>query len=175
MKAKITPVIILGILMSVYAKAVSAVCPICTVAVAGGVGLSRWLGVDDAIIGLWVGGLTVSFIFWTFDWFERKNWTFKYYKTVIILSYYILVVVPLYFTKILGQPLKAFDNFDFIKIDKLILSTLTGSAVFWAAANWHFWLKAKNDNKVYFPFQKVVFPVSSLILVSLIFYWIIKL
>ena len=45
-----------------FAKQALAVCPICTIAVGAGVGLSRYFGVDDAITGLWVGGLIVSMI-----------------------------------------------------------------------------------------------------------------
>jgi len=32
-----------------FAEKALAVCPICTVAVGAGVGLSRWLGIDDTI------------------------------------------------------------------------------------------------------------------------------
>lgn len=37
----------------IFAKKALAVCPICTVAVGAGVGLSRCLGIDDSITGLW--------------------------------------------------------------------------------------------------------------------------
>jgi len=53
----IFPIIAVGLL---FAKKALAVCPICTVAVATGIGFSRWLGIDDTITGLWIGGLTVS-------------------------------------------------------------------------------------------------------------------
>jgi hypothetical protein len=33
------------------------VCPVCTIAVAGGVGLCRYLGIDDLISGSWIGAL----------------------------------------------------------------------------------------------------------------------
>jgi len=44
--------IIFSILAAIFANflistKVYAICPVCTVAVAGGVGLSRWLGIDD--------------------------------------------------------------------------------------------------------------------------------
>ena len=160
-----------SLLSLAWAKATLAICPICTIAVAGGVGLSRYLGVDDSIIGLWVGGLTVSLIFWTIDWLEKKKWQFSYYQAAVVLGYYLLIVVPLYYAKMFGQPLKALA---WAQIDKLLLGIIVGSAVFYTAAAWHFALKAKNDNKVYFPFQKVVFPVASLLIVSFIFYWVIK-
>jgi len=45
----------LSVLVIFNTNQVFAVCPVCTVAAGAGVGLSRWLGIDDIIIGLWVG------------------------------------------------------------------------------------------------------------------------
>ncbi|MDP3917891.1 MAG: hypothetical protein Q8Q30_01815, partial [Candidatus Woesebacteria bacterium] len=59
---------------SLFTQPVKAVCPVCTVAVAGGLGLSRYFGIDDSIIGIWSGGLMVSLTLWTIDWLSRKNW-----------------------------------------------------------------------------------------------------
>lgn len=50
-----------------------AICPICTIAVGAGVGLSRWLGVDDTISGIWIGGLAISSIWWTINWLNSKH------------------------------------------------------------------------------------------------------
>jgi len=57
------------------AQKVLAVCPLCTVAVGAGVGLSRWLGIDDVITGLWIGGLIVSLIAWSENWLDKKIFT----------------------------------------------------------------------------------------------------
>ena len=50
-----------------------AACPVCSVAVAGGVGFSRWLGIDDTISGIWLRGLIVSLSFWFLSWLDKKN------------------------------------------------------------------------------------------------------
>jgi hypothetical protein len=76
-----------------FAEKALAVCPICTIAVGAGVGLSRWLGIDDAITGLWVGGLIVSMITWTESWLEKKNIRFKGRMFVNILGYYALIII----------------------------------------------------------------------------------
>ena len=47
-------------------------CPVCAVAVGFGLGLSRWLKIDDAISGLWIGALIVSLSF------ILAKWTRKY-------------------------------------------------------------------------------------------------
>ena len=153
------------------AKQALAVCPICTIAVGVGVGLSRWLGIDDSITGLWIGGLTVSMITWTISWFDKKNIQFKGRIFVTILSYYLLIVIPLYFMGIMGNPLNTICS---CGLDKLIIGIIVGSFGFWFGAEWYFHLKEKNGGHAYFPFQKVVMPISPLIIMSFIFYFLTK-
>jgi len=55
-----------------------AVCPICTVAVGAGLGVSRWIGIDDSITGLWIGGLILSSGLWMADFIRKKAWKVSY-------------------------------------------------------------------------------------------------
>jgi hypothetical protein len=155
-----------------FAQKVWAVCPICTVGVAVGVGLSRWLGIDDTITGLWIGGLVVSMITWTLTWLEKKNIKFKGRAIVTIFTYYFLVVVPLYFTGIMGHPQNRLFCFCGFNFDKLLFGIIVGSFAFWFGAEWYYYLKKKNNGKAYFPFQKVVMPIAPLIILSIIFYFL---
>lgn len=156
-----------------FAKNALAVCPICTIAVGAGIGLSRWLGVDDIITGLWIGGLIVSIIIWTISWFNKKNIRFKGIKTATILGYYLLIVVPLYFTGFLGNPHNSLVCFCGFHFDKLILGIIVGSVGFWFGANWYDYLKEKNNGRAYFPFQKILMPIVLLILLSIVFYFLL--
>ena len=155
----------------IFAKKALAVCPICTVAVGAGVGLSRCLGIDDSITGLWIGGLTVSMITWTISWFGKKNINFKGKNIITAVGYYLLIVVPLYFMGIIGNPLNSLCG---CGLDKLLLGIIAGSSAFYFGASWYFFLKEKNNGHAYFPFQKVVMPISPLIILSIIFYFLIK-
>ena len=148
-----------------------AVCPRCTIAVGVGVGLSRWLGIDDAITGLWVGGLIVSMITWTKSWLEKKNICFKGRMFVNILGYYVLIIIPLYYSGIIGNPLNTLCA---CGLDKLLFGIIAGSLAFWFGASWYFYLKEKNNGHAYFSFQKVVMPVSPLIILSIIYYFLTK-
>jgi hypothetical protein len=148
---------------------VQAVCPVCTIAVSAGVGLSRWLGVDDTITGLWLGGLTVSFITWTIDWMEKRSVQFNGRGLLTTVAYYLLIFMPLYFIGIVGHP----DN-TLYGIDKLLLGTVIGSGVFYAGARWYEYLKNKNGGHAYFPFQKAVMPVVPLIITSIVFYGLLQ-
>jgi hypothetical protein len=147
-----------------------AVCPLCTIAVASGLGFSRWLGIDDSISGLWIGGLTVSMIFWTISFWDKKKIVFWGRDFLTAIAYYLLVILPLYYYNIFVGSLNIFSS----GADKLFLGTIAGSAAFWAGAEWYIYLKARNNNKVYFPFQKIVFPVAPLLILSIILYFITK-
>jgi glutaredoxin-related protein len=147
---------------------VQAVCPVCTVAVGAGLGFSRYLGIDDTITSLWIGGLIVSTIYWIIDWLSKRNITSRFSKLTTVLVTYILVLAPLYWGEIIGL-----KNNLLWGMDKVLLGTTVGSVVFWAGGNLHFYIKRRNRNKVVIPFQKVVVPVGSLLLATIVFYLII--
>lgn len=152
------------------AKISLAVCPLCTIAVGAGIGFSRWLGIDDVITGLWLGGLIVSLISWTLSWLHKKKINFTGKKIVTVLAYYILVFAPLYFfTDILGH---AFNRL--LGIDKILLGTALGSITFLLTTLWYEFLKRKNNNHAHFPFQKIVMPVGALLILSLVFFFVTK-
>jgi len=157
-----------------FTEGALAVCPLCTIAVGVGVGFSRWLGIDDAITGLWIGGLVVSLIAWTKSWLEKKNFRFRGRDTIVILLYYLLTFIPLYLGGFLGNPKNSLFCFCGFHFDKLLLGIISGSAAFYFGASWYFYLKEKNGGRAYFPFQKVIMPVSPLLLLSIIFYFLTK-
>lgn len=157
------------VLNSLFSVQILAFCPVCTVAVGAGVGLSRYLGIDDTVTGVWVGGLTISMIMWTINWLRSKNKTFKFDKIIIALVYYLLIVVPLTYSDIIGHPLNRLFG-----IDKLLLGIVFGSLIFLLSGEFYNRLKERNDGHAHFPFEKVVIPVSSLVLLSLVFYFITK-
>lgn len=163
-------VLILIFSMALFsAKSAFAVCPVCTVAVGAGIGLSRWLGIDDTITGLWIGGLTVSLIMWTINWFNKKNIVFKFRKIITSAGYYLIIVAPLYWMGIMGHSYNKIWG-----IDKLLLGIIIGSVLFLNSSLWYQSLKKKNGDRAYFPFQKVAMPVGFLAVFSVIFYFITK-
>jgi len=168
---KINNVILLTFLLFLISlKQVFAVCPVCTVAVGAGVGLSRWLQIDDLITGLWIGGLISSLIIWTLNFLKNKNINFKGKTIITILSYYLLLILPLYFSNIIGHPLNTF----IFGIDKLLFGIILGSISFYTGANYYEYLKERNKGRAYFPFQKVVMPTIPLIVLSIFFYFLTK-
>lgn len=146
-----------------------AFCPVCVVAVGAGLELSHYLGIDDTVTGLWIGALLVGLSAWTLEWLGKKKINFKGEILTVYVAYYLLTIIPLYFAGLMGQL-----HHTFWGVDKLLLGIIFGSVVFYFGGMWHFKLKAKNDGKVHFPFQKVVVPVGLLLILSFIFYFLTK-
>ncbi|MDO8512998.1 MAG: hypothetical protein Q7S37_00645 [bacterium] len=148
---------------------VYAVCPLCTVAVAGGVVLAEKYGVDNTITGVWIGGLTVSLIAWTINWLNGRKIHFPAMESLVSLAYFLIIPVPLFWKDLIGNPDKTLWG-----IDKLLLGMIVGSVVFYLTVQAYEYLKAKNKGKAYFPFQRVVMPIGVLALFSIAFYFLTK-
>jgi len=146
-----------------------AVCPVCTIAIAGGIGLSRWLGVDDSVSGILIGGLIISSIIWFLYWLNKKQIRFKFRWLAIAILFYLMVILPLYWSGIMGHP----DN-KFFGIDKLLFGIIAGSLAFFLGHSLSNFLKKKNQGKAFFPFQKLILPISFLIILSVLFFYLIK-
>lgn len=151
-----------------------AICPVCTIAVGVGVGISRKYGVDDTISGLWVGGLLVSVTIWTINYFNSKKINFWGRNFFTAIFYYAITLVPMYQKNIISQKLFG-DHFQTLwGIDRLLLGIIFGSFFFLIGATSYNILKKKNNNHAYFPFQKVVMPTFPLIVMSFVFYFITR-
>ena len=147
-----------------------AICPVCTIAVGAGLGLSRYFGIDDVISGLWVGGLILSSSLWMANWLHKKELKIKIHilNFTVAAVFYLITLVPLYFTGIIGHPYNTIYG-----IDKLLFGTTIGSIVFLLSLRLDK-MARKYYGRQFFNYQKVVFPVSALIILSLIFYTVIK-
>lgn len=145
-------------------------CPVCTVTVVAGLGISRLFGIDDVITSVWIGGFILSFSFITIDWINKRwpktkidNWKFLF-----IVLMYLLVLVPLKFNGSIGIAKNTLWG-----IDKILFGTIAGSAAFLIGI-WADKKLREVRGKQLFNFQKVAFPVLALIIISLVFYFINK-
>lgn len=147
-----------------------AVCPVCTIAVGAGLGLSRYFGIDDTISGLWIGGLILSSGLWFADWLRHRGVAIKtsYLNVASCLIFYLAVLIPLYFTSIIGHPYNTIYGFD-----KLLLGITIGSVVFIFAVSFDKMIRKINGQQL-FAFQKVILPIASLIIMSFIFQFALR-
>ena len=172
---KITKILLFSILLSTYHLLLPsiawAVCPICTIAVGAGLGLSRYLGIDDAVTSIWIGGLLMSISFWSIDWFAKKDFKklkdFKenHIRAASFIFWYAITLIPLWMGGLIGHPLNTI-----LGIDKIIFGTVLGSLMFLLGV-WADKKIRKIRGKQLFVYQKVVFPVILLVIASLMIYY----
>lgn len=145
-------------------------CQICTVTVIAGLGISRLLGIDDTVASLWIGGLILSLTFVTIDWIDKKwpKFKIKRLQTALFALMYLLVLLPLKLNGSIGIPGNTFWG-----VDKIILGVMAGS-VFFLIGIWVDKKIRKMRGKQLFKFQKVALPVISLIIASVLFYFLTK-
>lgn len=148
---------------------IQAICPVCTLAIGAGVGLSRYLGIDDTISGVWIGAFIISSAFWLANWAHKKKIRILENKIISLVIFYLLVLPPLFLTNVMGHPLNAIWG-----IDRLLIGIITGSILFLISIKFDKLLRSQNGGKVYIYYQKVIVPVSLLLIASLIFYLITR-
>jgi|SRR3989344_4550523 len=143
-------------------------CPVCTVTVIAGLGLSRLLGIDDLITSIWIGGFILSFSFVTINWINKKwpKLSISDYKFIIIVLMYLLVLIPLKLNGAIGIARNTLWG-----IDKILFGTAVGSIAFLIGI-WTDKKIRKVRGKQVFIYQKVAFPILGLILTSAVFYLI---
>ncbi len=169
MKKSVLSALIVFVAAVLAMPAAWAVCPVCTVAVGAGLEGARLLGVDDVITGIWAGGLTLSLFFWTVGWLKKRG----------VTNVWLLIVLPLVvYYGLLGavylMPGVAFGAQTLWGIDKFMLGVIVGTLAFYLGARWYVKIKRDNGGHAKFAFQKVVVPLSFLLVATAVFWLITK-
>lgn len=151
------------ILHSTFYIPAGAVCPVCTVAIGGGLLLSHYLGVDDLISGVWVGGFILAFGLWMATYIKKTF--FKGQEWLIIAFLWVTTVFGLKEAGLIGNPTCKIHGHD-----KLLSGIVFGTVAFILGYGLDLVLRRlnkKEPGKVLFPYQKVILPVVFLILATI--------
>jgi len=148
-------------------KVAYAQCPVCIVTVGGGMILAKKLGIDDFLVSLWISGLNTAISFWLAT--KIKN---KFFGNPVILSILMLGLTLSYF--IFTDQIGSVGN-QLLGIDKLIFGQSLGLLIWLLGIFVDRKSRVLNGGKILFPYQKVVFPISILIILTLIFKLLFKL
>lgn len=148
-------------------KAAYAQCPVCIVTVGGGMFLAQKLGIDDFLVSLWISGLNTAISFWLATKIKHR-----FFGNPVVLSFLMVALTLSYFifTNQTGSP----DN-KILGLDKLIFGQSLGLLIWFLGIFIDRFTRKLHDGKILFPYQKVVFPVSILIIFTLFFKLIFKL
>lgn len=171
--AALLPAPILATILSLISPVSTyALCPVCVGGVAAGLGLAKFLGIDDLITGLWLGAMLVAIIMLTEEWFAKKGWLNKLGKIRLILIALITIASVIY-------PLYSLDyinfHFDHVLwgIDKLLVGPAFGLVGFVSGYLLDMQIKRNNRGKARFPFQRVIIPVGIIWLLTVAGYFIL--
>ncbi|MEK7217864.1 MAG: hypothetical protein AAB728_00185 [Patescibacteria group bacterium] len=148
----------------------SAMCPVCTLTVGAGLGMAKYLGVDDLVSGIWIGGFIVSSTGWLISVLNRRNIRFPGRILLITVASYALFLVPFYQVGFIGQYFNTIWG-----MDRLLLGIVAGSIAFFLAALWYKSLKRRHGGHASFPFQHIAMEVGSLVVMSILFFVLGKL
>lgn len=159
--------VITALTAAFFSKAAFAnpACAVCTVAVGATLGISRKLGIDDTVIGVWLGAFLMLMVVWTIVFCKKKNWRFHGMFWVILAVTFSLVI-PIYtFGYITYEARTIFG------IDAFLISVIAGAVIIPVSDKLYLFMKKKNGGHAHFPFEKVFVPVAMLALVSFAFYY----
>lgn len=172
-KKNLFVILFLSVLLLIPFESIKAICPACTLTIGLGVGLSRWLGIDDTISGAWIGAIIISLSLWCLDWLNKKQIKFPLRKLAVLILMYLIVLLPLYWKGIIGHPNNTITVIKYC-IDKILFGVFWGS-IFFSISVWLYnFLKKKNNGKPHFPFEKIAIPVLLLLILSAILYFVSK-
>jgi len=138
-------------------------CPICTVAIGASLEIARELGVPDSIVGLWAGALLALLGYWMIVFFNKRGWYFKG-RDVVLMALSVGMIGFIYIKEAVYSPKVIWKIF---YMDEILFSTLLGAFLFIYVEKLYDYMKAKNNNRAHFPFEKVVLPVFVLCAFSL--------
>ena len=169
---------ILGILTLFVITAISilpyamAHCPLCTGATIIGVGITRSLGWDDSIVGIFVGAMIVSSALWMNNIFKKRNigGNALLRITSITIATFVLTFLTFYYAGLFGLS----NTYRIFGIEKIIFGTLSGSLVSIVGFTASNKIKMKNDGKAVFGYQTMIITFAGLILNALVFWIIFK-
>jgi len=148
----------------IFVKPVQATCPVCVVAVGGGLWLAEKLGIDDLVVSIWIGALITASAVALGPKFKLIKLPKPALSWTII--FYLLSVLTLQIQGKLNSPYCQIWG-----VCKIWLGITIGTVVLWLGNLLDQFLRTKSETgKAFFPFQKVIIPFVLVLLASLAFY-----
>ncbi len=129
--------------------------------------MSRLLGIDDSITGVWIGALLGSISFWS----ERlliKNYDIRIQlRPIIYTAVFVLTIWSFYQFNLVVKHISIFG------VDSLTFGIISGGIVFYVVDIVDD-LVIRAHKKVYFSYQRVVIPLFTMVILSFAVYYLIN-
>jgi len=150
----------------------SAMCPLCTAGAAIALGIARYYGVDDIVVGLWLGALAVSTALWVNNVIKKRVRPniIPVQGPLIVTLVIASTIVPFYFAGFFNGMPNMVDTI--FGINRLVFGTVIGGIVMLVGEPLSNFIKRKRHAA--FPFQTIVLTLLILTLLSVLFWYVTK-
>lgn len=147
---------------------VMAHCPLCTGATIIGVGITRSFGLDDSIVGVFVGGMIISTALWIDNVLKKKsmgkgNDKLRIFSLILLVS--ILTLITFYYAGLFGRG----NDFRILGIESILVGSVSGGILSLATFYYSNYLKKKNGGRTLFSYQTMILSLAVLIANAILF------
>ncbi len=153
----------------------SAMCPLCVIGAAAGLSVARYYGIDDIVVGLWLGALAVSTALWAKNVINKRMGKANIKKiplqdVLVVAAVIAATILPFYFAGFFkGMPTMSDTIFG---INRLVLGTIIGGAITFAGSPISNLIKKRRGAA--FPYQTIILTLGILVGLSLLFWYATK-
>jgi hypothetical protein len=156
---------------------VSAHCPLCVGGAAVGLSVARFFGIDDSITGVWIAALLGAMALWVYTYLAKKS-KFRFLKPLVYVVIFVLTIWSFYaFNQYSISSLKFYlineHSGKILGLDKLIFGMVAGGVLFYLV-DLADDLIIKRNGKVFFPYQRIIVSLGSMLILSLGLYFLIN-
>jgi hypothetical protein len=152
--------LLLPLILLLIPKISLAHCPICVAATGSAVAVARFYGVPDLVIGTFVGAFIASVGSWTSLILTKRKIYLPFQNTLIPLFVLLLFSISFHLGNIVTT-----------LYDKFFIGMVVGIFVTLIAFNFSNFLRKRNKNKNFMPFQ-VIFVTFSFLLSTILICWV---
>ena len=149
---------------------VMAHCPLCTGATIIGVSVTRSLGFDDSIVGVFVGGMIISTALWADKLLKKRgargNNALRLASLIALTT--VLTLVTFYYAGLFGRG----NSFRILGVESILVGSLSGGILSLGAFYYSNYLKNKNGGRTLFSYQTMAISLTALIANATLFAFI---
>jgi hypothetical protein len=163
---------VLLLLVAAIIPPVSAHCPLCTAGAAAGVGIARAYGVDDSIVGLFLGAFVAASALWLDRILKKRNIDYPFQGVILVAVSLLALAVPLYYAGIITniEVVKSMPDYHAIfgmetfGLDKLFSGLVLGTVLIAGVFTVSDYITAKRGRL--FRYQGMILMAVTLIIVT---------
>jgi len=174
-----TAFVALGILLLLAIPPVSAHCPLCTAGAAAGVGIARAFGVDDGIVGFWLGAFVAASALWLDRILKKRDIEYPLQGAILVAISLLALAIPLYFAGIITdlEVVKSMPDYhailgmEAIGLDTLFSGLVLGTVLIAGIFTVSDYITAKRGTRL-FRYQGMILMAVTLVVVTVVLWGI---